>query len=48
MIRKMDRRAIIFDMDGVLVDTEPFYFRISRRLFPVLGIYTIQETKTNG
>ncbi len=33
----MMKHAVIFDMDGVLVDTEPIYFGISRRLFSFLG-----------
>lgn len=31
------RRAAIFDMDGVIVDTEPVYFETNRRLFERLG-----------
>lgn len=40
-------RAIIFDMDGVLVDTEPFYFGISRGLFKKLAI-SIPEERLSG
>jgi HAD superfamily hydrolase (TIGR01509 family) len=29
--------AVIFDMDGVLVDTEPFYFKSNNELFRELG-----------
>jgi len=31
--------AIIFDMDGVFVDTEPIVFTVFRRVFDPMGIY---------
>jgi HAD superfamily hydrolase (TIGR01509 family) len=31
-------KAIIFDMDGVLIDSEPFHFRLERELFDEVGI----------
>lgn len=34
----LNRGAVIFDMDGVLVNTEPVYIDISRRLLKRLGI----------
>jgi HAD superfamily hydrolase (TIGR01509 family) len=34
----MKNRVVIFDMDGVLVDTEPIYMSSNRRLFSALGI----------
>ncbi|HQG30358.1 MAG TPA: HAD family phosphatase [Deltaproteobacteria bacterium] len=34
----MKNRAVIFDMDGVLVDSEPIYMMSNRRLFASLGI----------
>ena len=34
----MSKKAVIFDMDGVLVDTEPIYMDICRRLLKKLGI----------
>lgn len=34
----MNRNAVIFDMDGVLVDTEPIYIDINQRLYRELGI----------
>lgn len=34
----MHTGAVIFDMDGVLVDTEPFHFEIARKRFAELGI----------
>lgn len=30
--------AVIFDMDGVLVDTEPLYFEVNLDVFARLGI----------
>jgi len=33
----MSGRAVIFDMDGVLVDTEPYYLENNNRLFGELG-----------
>jgi len=35
---EMGTSAVIFDMDGVLVDTEPTYIDISRQMFRQLGI----------
>jgi HAD superfamily hydrolase (TIGR01509 family) len=34
----MRKGAVIFDMDGVLVDTEPIYIDINRQMFKQLGI----------
>lgn len=31
-------RAVIFDMDGVLVDTEPIYFAVNRQTLKTLGV----------
>lgn len=31
-------RAVIFDMDGVIIDSEPFHFRLERVIFEELGI----------
>jgi len=36
--------AVIFDMDGVLVDSEPIHCEIERRLFSKLGIAVPEET----
>ena len=36
--KKSDNRAVIFDMDGVLVDTEPIYIDINQRLLKKLGV----------
>jgi HAD superfamily hydrolase (TIGR01509 family) len=39
--------AAIFDMDGVLVDTEPFYVEVNQQLFEKLGItMSIEEQLT--
>lgn len=40
---EMKENAVIFDMDGVLVDTEPIYIDISRGLFRKWGIDMSQE-----
>jgi HAD superfamily hydrolase (TIGR01509 family) len=37
------KQAVIFDMDGVLVDTEPVYFGISKRFFSNIGIRISDE-----
>jgi HAD superfamily hydrolase (TIGR01509 family) len=34
-------RAVIFDMDGVLADTEPIYMEINRDLLSELGVTTL-------
>src|SRR5688572_33148606 len=36
-------RAIIFDMDGVLVDTEPIHVLIERQIFDELNISVTDE-----
>jgi beta-phosphoglucomutase family hydrolase len=33
-----DQKAVIFDMDGVMVDTEPLYFEANSRTFHQLGV----------
>ena len=38
-----DPKAVIFDMDGVLVDTEPIYISINRTLFAELGVTMSKE-----
>jgi beta-phosphoglucomutase-like phosphatase (HAD superfamily) len=43
MNNNVTKQAVIFDMDGVLVDTEPVYFGISRLLFDRLGIQVSLE-----
>ncbi len=39
----MRTSAVIFDMDGVLVDTEPTYIDICRQMFSQLGIEMSEE-----
>ena len=34
----LNQKAVIFDMDGVLVDTEPIYMGVSHRILKKLGI----------
>jgi HAD superfamily hydrolase (TIGR01509 family) len=31
-------KAVIFDMDGVIIDSEPFHWEVNRRIFSLLGI----------
>lgn len=39
--------AVIFDMDGVLVDTEPIYLNMNQKLFTTLGVeISIEEHQT--
>jgi len=38
MTGRSNKSAVIFDMDGVLVDTEPIYTDINRRLLKSLGV----------
>jgi HAD superfamily hydrolase (TIGR01509 family) len=35
--------AVIFDMDGVLIDSEPIHYEIEKRLFDKLGITVPEE-----
>lgn len=39
--------AVIFDMDGVIIDSEPLYFRVEQELFQSLGIDISQEFHSN-
>jgi HAD superfamily hydrolase (TIGR01509 family) len=39
--------AVIFDMDGVIIDSEPLHFRAERRLFAELGL-TIDAAEHQG
>ena len=36
-------RAILWDNDGVLVDTEPLYFRATREILARVGVDLTQE-----
>jgi len=36
-------KAVIFDMDGVIIDSEPIYFEIERSLFDKLGVDISQK-----
>ncbi|MCK4653064.1 MAG: HAD family phosphatase [Candidatus Cloacimonetes bacterium] len=36
-------KAVIFDMDGVIIDSEPIYFQIQKKVFDKLGFYVSDE-----
>jgi beta-phosphoglucomutase family hydrolase len=36
-------RAVIFDMDGVIIDSEPIYFKAGNKLFQYLGLDVSEE-----
>ena len=36
-------KAVIFDMDGVIIDSEPIYFQIQKKVFDKLGFYVSEE-----
>jgi len=36
-------KAVIFDMDGVLADTEPVYYKVEQKLFKSLGLNITPE-----
>jgi beta-phosphoglucomutase family hydrolase len=40
-------QAVIFDMDGVLVDSEPFHYKNETRMFKKLGINISDEEHAN-
>ena len=40
----MNHKAFIFDMDGVMVDTEPIYFAANQQLFNQLGFSVSHES----
>lgn len=35
--------AVIFDMDGLLIDSEPFWLEAQREIFPLVGIRMTEE-----
>jgi HAD superfamily hydrolase (TIGR01509 family) len=43
MMNKSSIKAIIFDMDGVLVDSEPHHFKIEKKLFAKLNLNISDE-----
>ena len=43
MLGSLNKNAVIFDMDGVLVDTEPIYTDVNRRLLKRLGVVLSQK-----
>ena len=36
-------KAVIFDMDGVIINSEPIYFQIQKQVFNKLGFYVSDE-----
>ncbi|UJF31752.1 HAD family hydrolase [Paenibacillus hexagrammi] len=46
-MRQHDVDAVIFDMDGVLVDTEPLYFQVEQQSFRHFGI-KMDEAEHHG
>jgi beta-phosphoglucomutase family hydrolase len=36
-------KAVIFDMDGVIIDSEPFHWEVNKRIFAALGIDVSEE-----
>lgn len=40
-------RAVIFDMDGVIIDTEPFRRKVSKEIFKSLGISVPNELRNS-
>ncbi|CAH1208083.1 Phosphorylated carbohydrates phosphatase [Paenibacillus plantiphilus] len=42
-VERFEPRAVIFDMDGVLVDSEPLYFEIEKRSFASHGFSLNEE-----
>ena len=39
----MDFKAIIFDKDGVIIDTQPIYFNVLRSFLSDMGLYITKE-----
>jgi len=35
--------AVIFDMDGVIIDSEPFYVAVEQEMFKMLGLVVSRE-----
>ena len=40
-------KAVIFDMDGVLLDSEPFHYFIEGEIYKSLGIFIPEEIRVN-
>lgn len=42
-VEKRFPKAIIFDMDGVLVDSEPYHIEVEKRMFQKVGVDVSDE-----
>jgi len=40
-------KAVIFDMDGVLLDSEPYHYFIEGEIYKILGIHVPEEIRVN-
>ncbi|WP_223275590.1 HAD family hydrolase [Paenibacillus elgii] len=43
MMRNRELKAVIFDMDGVLIDSEPIHFLVEQQLFRQFGLRITEE-----
>ncbi len=43
MINSLEKKAVIFDMDGVIIDSEPIHYQINNRIFKDIGVSISNE-----